>query len=97
MDDGSLIPRPGPTPCDRCPKGSPDNERFYQLSWKNYLTVELWKRFKTGVVKLPPHLEQCPVLADNFAIIEDVVSDARASANNREIADLIGLHIARMR
>jgi len=97
MDDGSLIPRPGPSPCDRCPKGSPANDSLYRLSYKNLKALHLHRRIKSGVMKLPPHLEDCPVLADNFAIIDETIADAKQSASNREVASLIALNLIRSR
>jgi hypothetical protein len=67
------------------------------LSWKNHLTRTAWKRVRTGLGKLAPELERCPVVADNFAIMDEVSRDAQANANNRELAGLIALQVARIR
>ncbi len=88
------IPRPTPPPCDRCPKGSPANEHLYRLSEKNYRTWKLRQRVKTGVYRLSPELADCPLLADNFALIDEVVADAERAANNRELAAHVAVKLA---
>ena len=90
-----MIDRVDDPPCDRCPKGGPENDHLWELSEKNYRTHQLWRRWKTGLVQLPPHLETCPLMAENFAIIEETIQDARDASNSEQIAQLIALNFMR--
>lgn len=68
-------PRPAgvPTPCTSCPKQSPDRARQLQLSAKNQRTYQLWRWAKaTQFHCVPNHLKHDPILARNFAHLDDV-------------------------
>lgn len=86
-----------PTPCDRCPKGGPENDQLYRLSWKNFRTLTLYKRIKSGVVSIPAHLESDPLLADNFAIIDDVMAEAEANKQSRQMVDALTIALMRVK
>ncbi len=80
------IKRTGPTPCNMCPKGSPDQEPNYVLSDKNYLTIQLHRRIKTGVYPLPADLRGDAIFADNCAIIEEVTESVQRQNSQRELS-----------
>jgi len=90
------IPRAAPPPCDRCPKESPEREHLYVLSDKNYRTLKLHERFRTGVYPLPKYLAGDPLLAENFAIIDEVIERGKRHAVNRDLADLLAVRLATM-
>lgn len=98
-DDNQRVPRPksSPTPCEDCPKESPEQEHLYRLSWKNHKTVQLHKRVKSGVWKLPERLESDPLLADNFAIIDAISERAKAREQSRRLADAVLIALSRLR
>ena len=86
------VERPPDTspPCDQCPKGSPEQEAQFTMSWENHLTVTLYRRFKTGAMRLPARLENDPILADNFSMIEDVIENAdRQQSADRIAASMV--------
>jgi hypothetical protein len=89
------ILRAAPPPCHECPKGSPDNDHLYQLSWKNHRAVTLYRRVRSGVMPIPPHLECCPLLADVFSAIDDVLQAANAELRGRELSTGIMVAMAR--
>lgn len=94
-----MVPRPKSvdTPCDQCPKQSPEHEHLYKLSWKNHQTLTIYRRVKSGVWKLPERLESDPLLADNFAIIDTVRERAQSREQSRKITDALMLAMARLR
>jgi hypothetical protein len=97
--DGQLIPRGDaiPTPCDRCPKGGPENDELYRLSWKNHCTMTLYRRVKSGVIRIPPHLESDPLLADNFSIIDDVMEQAKSNEQSVRLTNALTIALSRIR
>lgn len=68
-------PRPAgvPTPCASCPKRSPEHALALQLSAKNERTYRLWRHARaTHFHCVPDHLKHDPILANNFAHLDDV-------------------------
>ncbi|QDU75433.1 hypothetical protein Pan97_24650 [Bremerella volcania] len=73
-------PRPAgvPTPCASCPKQNPTNARRLKLSTKNRQTYELWRRAKaTHFHCVPNHLKRDPIVARNFAHLDDVAKQVQ--------------------
>lgn len=68
-----------PTPCDSCPKGSPENEERLKLHWRNRRAMDFYQRMK-GMPKasVPKHLRSCSVMQRNFYLISQVMKAARA-------------------
>ena len=89
------IPRAMPPPCAECPKGSPENEPLFQLSWKNHRALTLYKRVKSGVMPIPEHLERCPLLADIFTVIGETLESVEAENRSRELSTSMTLALAR--
>lgn len=89
------IPRAMPPPCSECPKGSPENEHLYQLSWKNHRAMTLYKRVQSGVLPIPKHLERCPLLADIFTVIGETLRVSEKEADSRDLAMNVTLALAR--
>ena len=71
------IDRPGDPPCDRCPRGGPENEWLDQMSWANVRMMQIYRQVKSGVTRLPAHLENCPLLADNIFLIDETLEELR--------------------
>jgi len=94
-DGPEKIPRAAPPPCEQCPKGSPENEHLYQLSWKNHRAMILYKRVKSGVTPIPEHLERCPLLADIFTVIGETLQSVETEARNRDLSSSMTLALAR--
>lgn len=94
-DGPEKIERAMPPPCGECPKESPDNDHLYQLSWRNHRAVTLYRRVKSGVMPVPKHLESCPLLADVFSAIDDVLQSATAEVRSRELSTGIMVAMAR--
>jgi hypothetical protein len=86
IEDGKRLPilRTGPTPCDSCPKGSPENGRKLELDWRNRRAVDLYHRMRsTPGARLPKHLEDCTVTQRNFYLIENTIRAATAELKAR--------------
>lgn len=94
-DGPEKIPRAMPPPCETCPKGSPDNEPLFELSWKNHRALTLYKRVQSGVMPIPSHLERCPLLADVFTVIGETLKAVEAENRNRDLSASMTLALAR--
>ncbi|MEW4564717.1 hypothetical protein AB1K70_19410 [Bremerella sp. JC770] len=66
-----------PTPCATCPKQSPARAQHLTLSAKNRRTYHLWRCARaTHFHCVPNHLRSDPILARNFAHLDDVARRA---------------------
>lgn len=76
-----------PPPCDRCPRGGPQNEERLRLSARGYAAFALYKKLKAthGAYRLHPKIATCPVFAENMRIVESTIEEARAANKLRAI------------
>lgn len=83
-DDGKimLVPRPPglPSPCERCPKGGPENEKLFQITRKNKRFLDLYRRSKDDYFEMPEHLKDCKLRQDLFYAI-DQIEESRGTNN----------------
>ena len=69
-----LVARPSslPTPCSRCPKGGPENEKMYQITPKNKRFLDLYRRSKDEYFEMPEHLKGCKLRQELFYAVDQV-------------------------
>ena len=86
-DDGNvmLVPRPPslPSPCDRCPKGGPENEKLFQITPKNKRFLDLYRRSKDEYFEMPEHLKDCKLRQELFYAI-DRIEESRGTISLSE-------------
>ena len=77
-----------PTPCDSCPKKSPENEDRLKLHWRNRRFVDFYQRMKaTPKAIMPKHLRGCHVTQRNFYLIDQVIKAARSELKANAIEE----------
>jgi hypothetical protein len=85
----SKVQRSGPPPCHLCPKISPDHEHQFILSDYNERLLILHRRLRSGVWQLTAEQRQDGLLADNFAIIDALLTGAENRKNREHLAESI--------
>jgi hypothetical protein len=81
-------------PCHLCPKESPEREHLYQLSDRNHRLLMFHRRVRSKVYQLTGEQRRDGLLADNFAIIDDVMAVADQKANRDRLAHSIANALA---
>lgn len=93
------IERRGSPPCHLCPKESPEHEHLYELSDRNHRLLLFHRRVRSKVYQLTEEQRQDGLLADNFAIIDDVmaIADQKASTSRlgQSIANALAMVLGR--
>lgn len=75
------------TPCDKCPKESPEKAHLHQLSHKNRRTVQFWKESRAmNFQNLNERMRADPILRHNFAICDEL----HRAADRKSSVDLLG-------
>lgn len=64
-----LRPTDSPTPCDRCPKQSPEHAKSLELSEKNAATWALYRRHRAAAL---PEDALDGQTRDNFAVLDEL-------------------------
>lgn len=79
---GNPKPRPAgtTTPCDQCPKISPDREWEFRLNWRSVATIELYYASKATGGACLGDLAVDPITMRNFAHVERILSQWQATA-----------------
>lgn len=82
------IPRPpqSPPPCDRCPKGGPENEHLYKLTNRNLAAYDLYNRSQDKYFEMPEHLRNCKFRQSMFAAIEKIEKEKQSSQLTRDLS-----------
>lgn len=76
-----------PTPCDQCPKESPQKARDHELSDKNRRTVLIYLESRaTHGASLTPAMRRDPILLRNLAIVDGIYRDYERREVGRESA-----------
>lgn len=79
------VVRSVPSPCEKCPKQSPDREREFTLSKKNMQTLVLYRQVRaTGGACLTEHERLDPLLSYNLALVDSVIRECEKVAERRE-------------
>lgn len=85
--DGKLVTLPvlrdgDDPPCSDCPKGGPENDELYRLSESNYEAWTLYQQLLAtrGAMRLPKHLRDCPLFAENMQLIRSGLQAGKAKA-----------------
>jgi len=80
-----------PTPCDSCPKKSPEEAHEYELSLKNMKAVQFHSISKAcGFRNLTPELANDSIIQRNFTIIEGIEEHFERERLAKSIASVLG-------
>ena len=90
------VPRaPGvPTPCDKCPKGSPEEEHLHVLADQNYVMLAFHRQWKSARrnglnFALPEKLRNCPVLLENLTIVDEMMDAQEQQISAMRLAQFL--------
>ncbi len=75
-----------PTPCNRCPKGSPENAERLKLTTANVLTLRLYLRNRATLGCLNDAERSDELLQRNFAILDTTFRAWEMSQNASALA-----------
>ncbi len=92
---GVEIPRPEGvgTPCERCPKKSPELAHLYELSAANLKTLEIyWQCRATNGASLK-HSDD--LLNHNLSLIHQVIESHKDSVRTRELVQLFSVSMTK--
>lgn len=82
VEEGKFLPilrNENPTPCDSCPKQSPERGKELVLHPRNVRLLDFYRRHKAMKrAPMPKYLKRCQLLQHNFHIIECVIKAARS-------------------
>lgn len=90
-----LRPDGAETPCDICPKGSPENESELMLSADNERMVALYQRLQAPGQDVPVHLRGCALFAENYSTVRNVFAEAERKEANQSLAHEVALLFVR--
>lgn len=77
-----------PTPCDSCPKRSPENGEKLKLHWRNRRALDFYQRMKASSrAFMPKQLRECHITQRNFFLIDQVLKTARAEIRANAIEE----------
>ena len=79
------------TPCQSCPKGSPENERYCLLSERNNQTLKLFLAARAAGL-LNEAEKNDPIIVSNFALLEQLFTHY----DHRRNAEAIGTILSTM-
>lgn len=76
------------TPCDSCPKKSPENGEKLKLHWRNRRALDFYQRMKAmPKATIPRKLRDCHVTQRNFYLIGQVMKAARSEIKANAIEE----------
>lgn len=79
------------TPCESCPKKSPDQAHKYVLSEKNMRTYQFYRESRAmGFANLTEAMKNDDTLRRNFAIIDEIERQTERSGGLSVVASLLG-------
>jgi hypothetical protein len=61
------------------------------MSWDNARAMKIYRQVKSGVMQLPEHLENCPLLAENIYLIDDTLGELK----QERLAESVAMQLAR--
>lgn len=85
VEDGSRLPilRHGtPTPCESCPKKSPENGERLKLTERNQRALDFYSRAH-AMAGMQSELFQCPTTQRNFIVIDNAIERAKADYSEK--------------
>jgi len=86
-DKPMLRPKDVATPCDKCPRESPELAPTYELSSRNHRTLLLYQKAKaTGFHYLTDEEKHDSLVARNFSILDSLYEEKR---RHRDTASLV--------